>query len=312
VKKAVMCLILAGLVMVFTAAFAFAADFSFAGFSDVDAATDVGEAIYKMQEIGHVNGYGDGTFHPGGYITRAELTKLVNGVFGYTAQGEVSFQDVSSAQWFYSSIAVAKAAGYISGFPDGSFRPNENVTRQEMCAILNRIINFTPLPFETAVTDAIAPWAKADVMAVLSNRVFLVGEDGFFGATQPITRGEVCLGLANFLPENLPEEEASPAEKPEKEAVFAAMQQVVSDLEKYVLNPPAPQSISPEEKVIVAGIIENMKACMADTAYDYKPAAEAAYQEYLALTEEQRDNLKYLITYYNDTSNLLLLQDFFF
>ncbi len=316
-KKAVICFCLAFLLVILATPLVLAAETSGTGFRDVDPTTDVGKAISKMQGKQYVNGYADGTFHPGGFITRAELAKLVNAVFNYTEQKTVVFSDVNSTQWFYSPVAIAKTAGYLFGFPDGSFRPNANVTRQEMCVILNRIMNFAPLPFETVVMDSIDSWAKDDVMTVLSNRVFLVKEDGIFGATQPITRGEVCLGLAQFITGTVTEEptqasSGTNSQDQENSNVFKAMQRVVSDLEKYVLNPPAPQSISAEEKEIVLSIIKNMKACLADSTYDYKPGAEDTYQKYLTLNKEQQDNLRYLIAYYSDTSDLLLLKDFFF
>ena len=117
----------------------FAADSTTAPFSDVDTSTSQGQAIMKMYEKGYLKGYEDGTFKPNNSITRAELTRVFNQVFGYTLNEQVAvdmsdFTDnTDKAAWYYNDVRVAQSNGYIKGFEDGSFRPKNNFTREQTC-----------------------------------------------------------------------------------------------------------------------------------------------------------------------------------
>jgi hypothetical protein len=79
--------------------------------------------IEYMMSKDIVGGYPDGTFKPVNTITRAEFMKIVNHAGGFTAAGTKTFNDVSAADWYAPEIAKASAAGYISGYPDGSMPP---------------------------------------------------------------------------------------------------------------------------------------------------------------------------------------------
>ena len=72
-------------------------------FSDVNTETDTGKAIYKLVDAGILNGYLDGTFKPGNTLTRAELCKIINLVFGYTEAATENFKDVKKEDWFYAN-----------------------------------------------------------------------------------------------------------------------------------------------------------------------------------------------------------------
>ena len=87
-------------------------------FSDVDANTLEGQAIYKLANAGIVNGNGDGTFAPNSGLTRAELCKMINLVFGYREADTVQFNDVKPEDWFAPYVLIAKKAGYINGYEE--------------------------------------------------------------------------------------------------------------------------------------------------------------------------------------------------
>ena len=103
---------------------------SFAGPNDITGhwAEDV---IREWLASGLASGYPDNTFRPDANISRAEFMTLVNKAF-YLTQGQlINFKDVQVSDWYYDTIARAVAAGYISGYPDGTIRPEQSITRQE-------------------------------------------------------------------------------------------------------------------------------------------------------------------------------------
>ena len=168
-------------------------------FTDVDRATPMGSAIYKLADKGIVIGYGDNTFRPDGYVTRAELVKMVNLVFNYTESDATNFNDVKDTDWFYPYTLIAKKAGYIAGYEDGSFRGNNNLTRQETCVIITRVGGLYELPFMQNINDEVAEWALPYVRKVLANRFMSLEEGNTFRATENITRGELAQVLASFV-----------------------------------------------------------------------------------------------------------------
>ena len=98
-------------------------------------------AVSVMTDGGYINGYSDGTFRGENAITRAEFVAMLTRFMGARACGSCGFTDVSAAHWAYDSIAAASANGWITGYPDGSFRPERPITRAEAMAIINRALN---------------------------------------------------------------------------------------------------------------------------------------------------------------------------
>lgn len=108
-------------------------------FSDIRghwAATQINNWVSK----GLVKGYDNGTFLPNKQIKRAEFIALVNRAFGFIKLSSLEFSDVTSEEWYSQDILKAEAQGYISGYDDGTVRPEEPITRQEVAVILGRIL----------------------------------------------------------------------------------------------------------------------------------------------------------------------------
>ncbi|GEM_PF-2357496 len=143
---------------------------------------------------GLVGGYPDGTFKPNNKITRAEFIALVNRAFGYTKISPFSFSDVAEKDWYASEIAKAKAVGYIGGYPDGTIKPNNPISRQEVAAILTKILKPQNVPIASTLmfTDAqnIPQWSKSAIEAVLSGGYMGGYPDNTFQPTKSITRAE--------------------------------------------------------------------------------------------------------------------------
>ncbi|MBQ4515853.1 MAG: S-layer homology domain-containing protein [Clostridia bacterium] len=105
-------------------------------FSDVSASTQDGAAIYKLAEKGIINGNPDGTFAPESFVTRAQLCKMVNNIWGFTEMATEGFSDVTKDKWYYSYVLIGKKAGYINGYDDGTFKGDNFVTREQASAII--------------------------------------------------------------------------------------------------------------------------------------------------------------------------------
>lgn len=97
-------------------------------------------AISYMSKLGMVKGYPDGNFMPRADITRAEFAAMATR-FADISAGSKAFTDVAKDHWAYDVIQKAAGAGWISGYPDGSFKPDQPITRAEVVAITNRMLN---------------------------------------------------------------------------------------------------------------------------------------------------------------------------
>ncbi len=180
-------------------------------FSDINEERADSEAIMKMYNAGYIAGYKDGSFRPDGSITRAELVRIVNQTLQFSdpdEDAENAYSDVYENEWYYNDLLIAQERDYVEGFPDGTFKPNDNITRQQFCTIVSRLFGFeAPQIIETKVEDEITGWATNYVYAVLSAGVMELEEGNLFRATENITRGEVCLAMSQFIiDEEIPED----------------------------------------------------------------------------------------------------------
>lgn len=100
------------------------------------AYTDLERFYVENEHIPYVSGYVDGTFKPDRFITRSETVKLIVSSSGDEVQSGDQFSDVGESHWASGEIYTAFQKGYISGYPDGSFRPDVPVTRAEFATIV--------------------------------------------------------------------------------------------------------------------------------------------------------------------------------
>ena len=87
-----------------------------------------------------IGGYPDASFKPGSSITRAEFAAIVSRFDNLSYQGEDKFSDIKG-HWAVETINAAAERGWIGGYPDGTFRPNEYITRAEATALINKVLN---------------------------------------------------------------------------------------------------------------------------------------------------------------------------
>lgn len=109
-------------------------------FSDVPDDAWYATAVKTLASLGMMDGYPDGTFRPDEPITRAEFA-TVGLAFAYDPlDADCSYYDVSASAWYHTYVAQATTYGWIGGYPDNTFRPGNNITRVEVCVIVNNML----------------------------------------------------------------------------------------------------------------------------------------------------------------------------
>lgn len=156
----------------------------------------------------YIVGYEDGTIRPNGHITRAEAATVFFRLLTDKARDanltdRSPYPDVSAGDWYNKAIATLSRMGILSGYEDGSFRPNATVTRAEFAAMAARF-DTEAKPVDTPFTDLTGCWA-ADEIAEAYGKGWVNGYgDNTFRPNGPITRAE-AVTLINRVLRRLPE-----------------------------------------------------------------------------------------------------------
>lgn len=108
-------------------------------FSDVAKSHWAANYIGYMQQFGIITGYADGSFRPDASVTRAEFAAIASR-FERLTEGTKSFSDVPSSHWAAKYINFAATRGWVNGYADGTFRPNNSITRAEVAAVTCRLL----------------------------------------------------------------------------------------------------------------------------------------------------------------------------
>lgn len=109
-------------------------------FKDVKAKDWYADLVAYASYRGIVSGYPDGTFKPNAPISRAEFASIAARFADLTKTEPLSFSDVAKTNWAYDSIAKAATKNWLSGYPDGTFRPDNKINRAEVTSITNRML----------------------------------------------------------------------------------------------------------------------------------------------------------------------------
>ena len=110
-------------------------------FSDVLAYDWFCDSVMKLSNKDIIKGYPDGTFKPNKSITRAEFAVIASKYIKNPKAADETFSDVPMNHWAKDAIAMVKAEGWISGYTDGTFKPDAPITRAEAVSIVNRMFN---------------------------------------------------------------------------------------------------------------------------------------------------------------------------
>lgn len=167
--------------------------------------------LNKTDHFAYVIGYPDGTVHPNGQITRAEVATI----FFRLLRDEVrdgafttsnTYSDVAYGKWYNNPISTMSALGIITGYPDGTFKPNKPITRAEFAAIAARF-DETQSGKSATFSDVIGHWAAKEIGIAYYNDWIKGYPDGTFKPDQNITRAE-AMTLINRVLERKPESPA--------------------------------------------------------------------------------------------------------
>lgn len=155
-------------------------------------------------EQGLINGYPDGTFKPNHPITRAEFTVMLVGALQLDGTGAtLTFTDAAQIEaWAKQAVAIAVQSGIITGYDDGSFRPNAQITRAEMAVMIARMMQLPMVGGTTtdfADDEDIPKWAKEAVEAIRKLGIVSGRGGDRFVPNDTATRAEATIMLLRML-----------------------------------------------------------------------------------------------------------------
>ncbi|SDO55133.1 C40 family peptidase [Halobacillus aidingensis] len=169
-------------------------------FNDVSSGYWAYDEIKQLNNEGIINGYSDGSFGPTDNVTRAQVAMMVGKSLNLNPSSSAQFKDVSSAHWAYGYINAAVNAGLVTGYGNGTFKPDEAITRSEIAAIINRAFEFSNKSSSYRFKDMNSShWAYDDVYALASNSITSGYNDNTFRPNQEATRAEFSAFLYRAL-----------------------------------------------------------------------------------------------------------------
>lgn len=176
----------------------------------VDIPDDDALGLNTTDHFAYIVGYGNGQVRPQNAITRAEVATiffrlLTDDVREENFTSSNKYTDVAAGAWYNNAVSTLSAMGIITGYPDGTFRPNAYITRAEFAAIAAR---FDADGDKTlaAFSDIANHWAKDEISVAYNNGWVDGYPDGTFGPQRNITRAETVT-LVNRVLNRKPETE---------------------------------------------------------------------------------------------------------
>lgn len=155
-----------------------------------------------------VSGTGENRFAPSRSVTRAEFAAWIVRSLGMTPSTvPAAFDDVPADAWYAEAVRTASASRLISGYADGSFKPGQPISRQEMAAILAKAMKYAGKTL-TADASALAPfsdaagipaWSRTSVAEIAAQGIIQGMPDGTFAPDKPATRAEAATMLEKML-----------------------------------------------------------------------------------------------------------------
>ena len=166
-------------------------------------AGDVEEILNTEDHFQYVQGYPDGTVGPERNITRAEATVIFFRLLqDHVREGlltaENNFPDVNLEDWFNLGVSTMEYGDFVSGYEDGYFRPNGNITRAELATIISNFDDLEPVT-ENRFPDVEGHWAEAYINSAAEKGWLSGYDDGLYRPNQYITRAETMSMINRVL-----------------------------------------------------------------------------------------------------------------
>ena len=169
------------------------------------------EMLNGEDHYAYLLGYEDGTVRPNGSISRAEVATVLfrllkDDVRAQNLTKDNAYSDVSDTAWYAAAVSTLSKMGVISGYPDGTFRPNAPITRAEFAAMIARF-DETAKSADTPFTDISGHWAKNAIGKAYGNGWVEGSSKTVFCPESNLTRAETAT-LLNRVLHRLPEKES--------------------------------------------------------------------------------------------------------
>jgi uncharacterized protein YjdB len=163
-----------------------------------------GATVNIFVKLGIVNGYEDGSFHPNASITRAEFATIIAKVFDLSALDSKNKLSDVSGHWASASIGALIESGIISGYEDGTFKPNKEISRAEIISIISKIIDLKAVNVSSApaFTDIDGAWNKDQIKQAAAAGIINGAGDGQFSPNKPSSRAEALTIILHTLQTN--------------------------------------------------------------------------------------------------------------
>lgn len=220
---------------------------AFASFSDLVETHKNYAAIIYLQEHGIINGYPDGSFKPNNSVNRAEFLKIIlnGGRIPLDINQPTPFPDVNHSAWYAPYLKKAYAQGWINGYPDGTFKPEQTINKVEALKVLAKVQNWqlnnytNTQPFnDTALNEWYTPY-----ITYAKDHQYLEETGVLFFPAMLMTRAKISEIIYRSLTIAITDEENTEEEPPEEE---------IPPVEEEILPeeeiPPPEEDTSPEEE----------------------------------------------------------------
>lgn len=176
-------------------------------FTDLDTVPWAADMIVALAKQNIVSGASETTYEPDRNVTRAEFVAMLVRAFGLMLEEEktLEFTDVKAEDWFAKAVMSAKVAGITAGYEDGTFRPENLISRQEMAAMAYRtagIVNLELAEGEAtafADADAMEEYAVEAISRMQQAGIISGLGDGNFGPTQNTTRAQAAVVIYKLV-----------------------------------------------------------------------------------------------------------------
>ncbi|NBD24339.1 S-layer homology domain-containing protein [Paenibacillus glycinis] len=176
-------------------------------FKDLGKSNPYQDSILALANRMVINGYPDGSFKPESVVTRAEFAAMLNRALGILPkqQASKSFKDVANGVWYAPQVNAAVDAGLINGYTDGTFRPNQNITHQEMIVMLVNAFQYDNAGVDltktssTVYPDKLPAWAKPYYAAAMDKGLLPTSSAFHFQTGKNTQRQESALLLYQLM-----------------------------------------------------------------------------------------------------------------
>ncbi|RVU53930.1 S-layer homology domain-containing protein, partial [Anaerosphaera multitolerans] len=151
--------------------------------------------LNREEHQAYLIGYPDGTVRPEGKITRAEVTTIFFRLMKDSARDNNwstvnNYSDVSKDDWYNNAISTLSNAGAVTGYPDGTFRPDANMTRAEFASMASKFLLDRSSLTNNKFVDIEGNWAEREINNLMEKGLISGYPDGSFKPDKEITRAE--------------------------------------------------------------------------------------------------------------------------